>query len=305
MMDDATGGADVAGADIGLAPAKINLNLHVLGRRPDGFHRLQSLVVFARLGDRVSIRPAAGPDDRLVLAGPFAPVLAEQAQGDNNLVMAALSRFREKFPDALPHPLTLELEKNLPVAAGMGGGSADAAAALRLLARMSRHPVQPDDLMALAASLGSDVPVCLNARAALMEGTGTRLSPAPPLPPFALVLANPGKGLSTARVFDGLARRDNPPFAFPERGVARLERLADWLRTTRNDLEPPAIALLPETGEGLAHMRRLPGSAFAAMSGSGATLFALFANLEAARRAAEQLRKELPGYWIAAADILP
>ncbi|HHS82077.1 MAG TPA: 4-(cytidine 5'-diphospho)-2-C-methyl-D-erythritol kinase [Devosia sp.] len=293
------------GEGVGFAPAKINLNLHVLGRRPDGFHRLQSLVVFARTGDRVVLRPGAGPDDRLLLAGPFASALAEQADGENNLVMSALSRFRERFPDALAHPLTVELEKNLPVAAGMGGGSSDAAATLRLLAELSRHPVHPDDLLALAASLGSDVPVCLNARAALMEGTGTRLTPAPPLPPFALVLANPGKGLSTARVFNGLARRDNPPFDLPEQGFARLEGLVDWLRCTRNDLEPSATSLLPETGEGLARLRRLPGSLFAAMSGSGATLFALFANLDAARMAAEQLRKELPGYWIAAADILP
>ncbi|MRX49755.1 4-(cytidine 5'-diphospho)-2-C-methyl-D-erythritol kinase [Paracoccus sp. S-4012] len=265
------------------APAKINLALHVTGRRRDGYHLLDSLVVFAEVGDRVTLEPGAAS---LTVTGPFAAGLDA---GEDNLCLRAL---RLAGAEA-----RITLEKRLPVASGIGGGSADAAAVLRGLARMG-HPL-PDRL----ERLGADVPVCLAGRATRMRGTGEILDPVPDLPPLAMVLANPGTPLSTPAVFAGLARTDNPGLpaipAFPDAAT-----LAAWLHTCRNDLEPPALALAPQIGAVLEALRGT-GSALARMSGSGATCFGLYASPRAAEAAAARIAATEPGWWVTATGLAP
>ena len=226
-----------------LAPAKVNLALHVTGRRADGYHLLDSLVVFPRLGDLVEAEPAAGLS--LAIDGPFARDLG--AGADNLVLRAALAMQRPGTGAAL------RLVKSLPIAAGIGGGSSDAAATLRLLARLWQMPL-PDTATLLR--LGADLPVCLAGRPCRMTGIGETLTPLT-LPPFWLVLANPGVPLATAAVFSGLASRDNPPLADPP-GLSDATRLAAYLQAQRNDLEAPAIRAGPSARRG---PRRAPVSA--------------------------------------------
>ena len=208
-----------------LAPAKVNLALHVTGRRPDGYHLLDSLVVFARVGDMLEAEPAAGVS--LTLGGKFGGSLG--VDGDNSVLRAA-ALLRPQGQGA-----ALRLTKVLPVAAGLGGGSADAAAALRLLARLWGLPLpRAEETLAL----GADVPVCLAGRAARMRGIGERLDPVD-LPPFWLVLANPGVPVSTPAVFAALAARENPGLP-PIPALGDAAELCAWLGKTRNDLETPA-----------------------------------------------------------------
>ena len=257
-----------------LAPAKVNLFLHVLGRRADGYHELDSLVVFAAIADRLSAAP--GSALALEIVGPQAASLAPAA---DNLVLRAAR--------ALPAPppaLRFTLEKTLPVAAGIGGGSADAAAALRLLARLG-HAVAGADLAAMAATLGADVPVCLASRAARVGGVGERLGPAPRLPEFGLVLANPGVPLATVDVFRARSGAFSPPALLPEAWASAAAMAADLARL-HNDLEPPARALCPAIGPVLDALAALPGALLARLSGSGATCFAVFATPAAAEAAA-------------------
>ncbi|MYE01921.1 MAG: 4-(cytidine 5'-diphospho)-2-C-methyl-D-erythritol kinase [Alphaproteobacteria bacterium] len=259
------------------APAKVNLYLHVVGRRADGLHLLESLVAFAEAGDALHAEPA----DRLSLetVGPFAGALAGEA---DNLVLRAARAL------APGQGARLVLEKNLPVAAGLGGGSADAAAALRLLSRLWGID---RDLAALAAGLGADVPVCLAGRTCGMAGIGERLTPLPDWPAPALLLANPGAVLPTPAVFG--ARRG--PFRESRPWPLTVVELAGCA----NDLTEAAIALAPEVGDTLAALAALDGALFARMSGSGATCFAAFAGRAARDRAREALRERHPGWWIA------
>lgn len=272
-----------------LAPAKVNLALHVTGRRADGYHLLDSLVAFARVGDRLEAEPAPGLS--LTLAGPFAAALGA---GADNSVLAAAALLRPPGRGA-----ALRLVKVLPVASGLGGGSADAAAALRLLARLWDRPL-PDAGAVL--SLGADVPVCLAGRPARMRGIGEDLSPVA-LPPFWLALVNPGVPVSTPAVFAALAARTNPalpdPPAFPDAAA-----LFAWLAAARNDLEPPARVLAPPIEEALSALKAQPGCALARMSGSGATCFGLFATEAPALAAMSALRAARPGWWIAAAPAM-
>lgn len=266
------------------APAKINLALHVTGRREDGYHLLDSLVGFAAIGDEVVLAP--GPRG-LAITGPFA---ADLAADEGNLCLRAL--------DLAGAAAQVTLDKRLPVASGIGGGSADAAAVLRGLARMGvALPDRPE-------RLGADVPVCLAGRPARMRGAGERLDPVPALPPVAMVLANPGLALPTPAVFAGLGRRDNPglprlPAAFPD-----AEALVEWLALCRNDLEPPALALAPEIAAVLDALGA-EGAALARMSGSGATCFGLFAAADAASAAAARIARARPGWWVRATTLLP
>ena len=273
------------------APAKVNLCLHVTGRRADGYHLLDSLVVFAGAGDRVTAAPGQGLS--LTLDGPEAAGLA--AEPDNLVLRAARAM---GVADA-----RLTLWKGLPVASGIGGGSADAAAALRALARLTGRPM-PDAASVLR--LGADVPVCLAGRPARMQGVGGALSPLPPLPPAWLVLANPRVAVATPAVFAALARRDSPPVpAAPATGWRDAAALADWLAgQTRNDLESPARALAPAIGEVLAALAGLPGCYLARMSGSGATCFGLFGGSGSAQAAAAALSAARPRWWVAAAPVL-
>ncbi|MCF3973052.1 4-(cytidine 5'-diphospho)-2-C-methyl-D-erythritol kinase [Paracoccus salsus] len=263
------------------APAKLNLALHVTGRRADGYHLLDSLVAFAGVGDRLHLSP--GPLS-LRITGPFAAGLEA---GEGNLCLRAA---RLAGADA-----AITLDKRLPVASGIGGGSADAAAVLRGLARMGHA------LPAAPAMLGADVPVCLLSAPARMQGTGEIVTKLPALPPVPLVLVNPGIGLSTPQVFEALARRDNAPLpAIPR--FADSERLILWLRDTRNDLQDPACRLAPAIGQVLDALAAT-GALFARMSGSGATCFGFFDSADRAARAASCLRQY--GWWAVASELAP
>jgi len=265
-----------------LAPAKVNLCLHVTGRRADGYHLLDSLVTFAEVGDVVRIAPGEG----LRVAGPFADVLGS---GEDNLCLRAVRLLGAR--------VAVTLEKNLPVAAGLGGGSADAAAVLRLLSREGFALPGSGPLSAL----GADVPVCLGGRPARMRGIGEELVPAP-LPRAWLVLVNPGATLPTGAVFARLARRDNEPVgAIPPLGDAVA--LARFLARQRNDLEPAAVAMAPPVREVLEALASLRGCLLARMSGSGATCFGLFATGAAAQAAAGTLERARPGWWIRATGL--
>nr|WP_267905407.1 4-(cytidine 5'-diphospho)-2-C-methyl-D-erythritol kinase [Halovulum marinum] len=281
-------GTDVPATAARLARAKINLALHVTGRRADGFHLLDSLVVFADTGDRLRARRAARTS--LTVAGPFAAGLDA---GPDNLVRRAAAL----MPGC---PAALALDKQLPLAGGIGGGSADAAAALRALADLYRAPLPaPGAVLAL----GADVPVCLHGRAVRMRGIGEVLAPVPALPPLWCVLVNPGVACPTGPVFGALASPDNPPLPdFPD-AFADAAALADWLCGTRNDLEPPARALVPEIARAGDAVAAQPGCLLARMSGSGATVFGLFARAAEARAAEAALSAASPAWWCRAAAV--
>ena len=256
------------------APAKVNLSLLVTGRRPDGYHLLDSLVVFGPAADIVHAEAAA--DLTLQLEGPFAAGL--QAEPDNLVLRAARA-----LADWAGRPAgaALRLEKHLPVASGIGGGSADAAAALRLLCRL--WSVAPDQaaLAAIALRLGADVPVCLASHPARMSGIGEVLGQVPRFPVIGLLLVNPGIAVATADVFRARTGAFSPAMpdmpAWPD-----AASLAATLGTLANDLEAPALAVAPAIGPVLSALRGLPGCLLARMSGSGATCFALFADPAAA-----------------------
>lgn len=274
--------------DPGFAAAKINLTLHVTGRRADGYHLLDSLVAFAGVGDRVTAAPASML--QLQVTGPAAAGL----DGDDNLVLRAARAF------AAGQGAALTLDKHLPVASGIGGGSADAAATLRVLATLWRQPL-PSAAQVLA--LGADVPVCLAGEVCRMRGIGEVLQPVPPLPPVWAVLANPSVAVATPAIFAALHRRDNPPMPDRIPGFADAKALADWLAGQRNDLQVPAVALAPGIAAVLAGLAALPGALLARMSGSGATCFALFADPQAAATAAQLMRNCQPAWWIAAGPL--
>jgi len=281
-----TAPADIVAPVVECAPAKVNLFLRVTGRRDDGYHLLDSLVVFAAVHDRLRATPAN--TFALTLTGRFGAALAS---ADDNLVLRAARLLAKTAGRSQAAALTLE--KNLPVASGIGGGSADAAATLRALARL--WDLSPGDLAALALRLGADVPACLAARPARMQGIGEMLSPAPRLPQFGLVLVNPGIALATGEVFAARAGGFASPATLPEIWADAAAMAAD-LAALGNDLEAPAIALCPAIAAALATIARLPGVLLARMSGSGATCFGLFASPEAAitAEAAAQLPR---GWW--------
>ena len=269
------------------APAKINLFLHVTGRRPDGYHLLDSLAVFADAHDRLTAAPGDGLS--LTLAGPFAPGLEA---GSDNLVLRAARALA--LACGLGRGAALRLEKNLPVASGIGGGSADAAATLRLLARLWGLDASAERLGAEAVGLGADVPVCVGSRPARMSGVGEVLGPAPALPPCGLLLVNPGEAVSTPAVFAARRGGFSAPALLPD-GWGDAASMASDLSVLRNDLEAPSLALCPAVGDVLAALRGLPGCRLARMSGSGATCFAVFDSPAEARLAAPGLSR--PGWW--------
>jgi len=281
------------------APAKINLALHVTRRREDGYHDLESLVVFADLSDDLEARPADA--DSLTISGPFGRALSTEP---NNLVLRAVAAFRARWPDRAPAGLALHLTKNLPVAAGIGGGSADAAAALRIMAGLTEQPVPVAELADLAAGLGADVPACLLSRPLVARGVGEILSPLPEFPGLFIVLVNPGIAVATADVFRRLRAHDNYPLPALPLPLTRPAQLGLWLAETRNDLEPPAIKLVPEIGVVIEEMGAIAGCILARMSGSGATVFGLFGAEGQAHEAASQIRRLHPDYWVGTAPLL-
>jgi 4-diphosphocytidyl-2-C-methyl-D-erythritol kinase len=275
------------------APAKINLFLHVTGKRPDGYHDLQSLVAFAEVGDVLIVERDSGFS--LDISGPFASGLTGDA---DNLVLKAARALDEYL--GLNEGARFTLIKNLPVASGIGGGSADAAAALRALIEAWRRPEAfGQDVDAVAARLGSDVPVCLWSRTAWMEGRGENVKLLPQLPDAYLVLVNPGVSVSTADVFRRLVIRENETRLPPPAAFVSFEALVRYLRTTRNDLEAPALTIAPVIGTVLDALAR-EGAAFVRMSGSGATCFGLFETAEAADAAARAIARAEPSWWTCA-----
>lgn len=281
------------------APAKINLALHVTHRREDGYHELESLIVFADIAD--DLEASLADADRLAISGPFGGKLNAEP---NNLVLRAVAAFRARWPHLAPAGLALHLTKNLPVAAGIGGGSADAAAALRIMAQLAQEPVPVAELADLAATLGADVPACLLSRPLVARGVGEILSPLPEFPGLYVTLVNPGIGVATADVFRRLRAHDNYPLPALPSPLTRPAQLALWLAETRNDLEPPAIKLVPEIGIVIEEMAATPGCVLARMSGSGATVFGLFGTEGQAHDAAAQIRRLHPDYWVGTAPLL-
>lgn len=279
------------------ARAKINLALHVVGQRADGYHLLDSLVAFADFGDEIRIARGRGRADgehRLTIAGPFARGLETDG---NNLVLKAVRLMGERLP-----ALDIHLEKRLPVASGIGGGSADAAAALRAVSQLLDLPMPSAGAI---LSLGADVPVCVAGTALRMRGIGEDIGPVPPLPALAAVLANPGLSVATPSIFKALAHKTNPPLAaFPGDGFADAAALCGWLRETRNDLEPVAVEIGPAIRTCLDALAASKDALLHRMSGSGATCFGLYATVEAARQAAESLKAAHPGWWVIATSIL-
>lgn len=273
-----------------LAPAKINLTLRVRGRRADGYHLLESLVAFAGLADELTLSPGASL--MLDTAGPFA---GASGAAEHNLVFKAASAFARAFK--VPPAGIFRLIKNIPVAAGLGGGSSDAAATLRLMARV--HDIAPSDprLMRVAGVLGADVPVCLNPRAKVMRGIGDELSPPLNLPQLAAVLVNPGVPLPTRDVFAAFQMPAADPGAMSEVPRER-SALITWLAAHANDLTPAAIVCAPVIADVLASLAALPGTRLARMSGSGSTCFALFDTHAEAETAVRSLLARHSDWWI-------
>lgn len=267
------------------APAKVNLYLHVVGRRADGYHLLDSLAVFPGAADRLSAAPAGVLT--LQVEGPAAAGLGA---GPDNLVLRAARALAAVT--GVESGARLVLDKRLPVASGIGGGSADAAAALRLLARLWDVRLSPERLLAAVQELGADVPVCLDCRPARMQGVGERLQPAPSLPECGMALLNPGAAVATPDVFRARSGAFSESPALPD-GWPDAARLAADLARMRNDLEAPAMGLCPAIATVLEWLRAQPGCLLARMSGSGATCFGLFADPEAATAVAARA----PGSW--------
>jgi len=281
------------------APAKINLYLHVVGRRPqDGLHLLDSAFLFTALADRISAVPA--PRFSLSVKGPWAGEI-ENVEAESNLALKAARRLA--CAAGVTSAAKITLEKRIPVAAGLGGGSADAAAALKACAELWGLDEYAVDLPSLALELGADVPACLESRSLHAGGVGERLSPlGGSSPPWSVLLVNPRLDLPTKDVFAAYAR-SRAPFSAP----AEMShwRCTDWLeRNTRNDLETAATELAPAVAELLDALRGLPALRLARMSGSGATCFGLFDNADDAARASEILRARYPDWWIWAGEFV-
>lgn len=282
-----------------LAAAKINLTLHIVGKRTDGYHNLDSLVVFADIADQLTATPIAGPD-HLEVNGPFAHNLEP---GSSNLVLKAMEMVRSRHSDKVAGGLELKLTKCLPIASGLGGGSADAAAALRL-ARSNWPEISLPQMQEIALSLGADVPMCLHQDSARVQGIGEHITPVGNMPDMALVLVNPLKKISTPDVFARLTNTENSAMAFFNGGWLDFADLMEFLSTTRNDLTNAAISMVPQIGDIQQAMLAQVNCGFARMSGSGATVFGLFEYSEDAEVAATNLRNAYPEYWIQSGQIL-
>ena len=280
----------------GTAPAKVNLTLHVTGQRDDGYHLLDSLVVFASAADQLGASVA--PDLRLQVGGPFATGVPTD---ESNLVMRAAAALQQARGVRLGAALTLD--KHLPHAAGIGSGSSDAAIALTMLADLwNVAPLPPEAPEVLA--LGADLPVCLRApQVTRMSGIGDVLSPVPDLPRAALVLVRPPVAVPTQDVFNGLASKDGAPMEPLPEGLD-FDGFAHWLARQRNDLLPPAQEIAPQIGQAIAALNAQPQVAVAGMSGSGATCYGLVRDMATARQVARVIQVRQMSWWVAPADIM-
>lgn len=271
------------------AAAKVNLALHVTGRRADGYHLIETLAVFCSLGDVVTVDDAG--EDRFEMSGPFAAGLHEDT---NNLVVAARDAVRRAC--GVSRPVSIRLEKNLPIAAGIGGGSADAAAALRALTRLWK--LDAGEIAKVAPELGADVAMCLESRPLLASGAGETVAPLSAFPALHLVLVNPLVPVSTPSVFAALSQKINPPLA-PLPALSSPNDVREYLPGTRNDLECPARSIEPAVGKVLAALQAAE-ALFVRMSGSGATCFGLFADADGARDAEDRLQRAHPDWYVRA-----
>ncbi len=275
------------------SPAKINLNLHILGRRRDGYHELFSLVCFADYGDKVVFEPG-GQEDQLIVSGHF----ADKIKGENSILQAA-KLLREKVLH-LPYGM-FSLEKNLPVSSGMGGGSANAAAALRLLFSYTPASFSKEDKTALALQLGADVPVCLQGQSVYMSGIGEKIEPFIQSQPFYAVLVNPLVPVSTGDIFTRLqaaALKDAPMEKIEALKCEPAGDMTSYLQGTWNDLERPAIKVEPKIARVLEVLKQQNGCFLSRMSGSGATCFGLFHHKAEAELAQKRLTNAAPEWWI-------
>ncbi|AXS42649.1 4-(cytidine 5'-diphospho)-2-C-methyl-D-erythritol kinase [Breoghania sp. L-A4] len=291
-MDDGSG----SGAATIVARAKINLALHVTGRRSDGYHLLDTLVAFPDFGDRLSVEPAEALS--LTITGPFGAGLPAD---ESNLVMKA-ARLLANRAD-VKTGARLVLDKRLPLASGIGGGSADAAAAFRLLKDLWRVDITVAEMSALALEIGADVPMCLASKPLIARGIGDDITLLPPLPDAGIILVNAGAALSTPAVFRRLEDPDNSPLPAMPDHFDGADALCDWLAATRNDLEAPATALAPQIGKVLAALGARPEVMLARMSGSGATCFGVCRSARAATGAAARLGHDHPHWWVRAAAL--
>ncbi len=278
------------------APAKINLTLHVTGRREDGFHLIESLVAFADIGDEITVRSHDGFD--INVSGPFADLLQNE---ENNIALEAAIAFVNGFRDCLPG-VHVDLVKNLPIAAGMGGGSSDAAAVIRALAYLVKINVSRTAAGQLAIGLGADVTVCLDAQASFMSGVGNIVTILPALPEIHAILVNPNIKMLTGAVFAALAvpgaiRRDEGGHK-PEHAFSDAQDLSEFVASCRNDLEAPALRMCPEISDVRKALLAQEGCLLARMTGSGATCFGLFADRTQAQRGAENISELSPDWWV-------
>ncbi|RAS18025.1 4-(cytidine 5'-diphospho)-2-C-methyl-D-erythritol kinase [Ensifer adhaerens] len=291
---------DIAGfALTRAAPAKINLALHVVGQRADGHHLLESLVTFADCGDRIGLSPADA--DRFTVSGAFAAALPMDAGAGGNLVLKARDLLRAELQALDPDtagPVHLHLEKNLPLASGIGGGSADAAATLLGLLDLWGATIEPSRLGAIALQLGADVPMCLAGTPLLAKGIGEDITPLADFPALPVVLVNPLVAVSTPVVFRALANKTNPPLVAPHRAGTAAEWISA-IATMRNDLQLPAEGLEPVIGTVCKALTEA-GSALTRMSGSGATCFGLFDSDVLAAATARALSEAYPGWYVLA-----
>ncbi|HEY3639309.1 MAG TPA: 4-(cytidine 5'-diphospho)-2-C-methyl-D-erythritol kinase, partial [Rhizomicrobium sp.] len=275
------------------APAKVNLCLHVGDKQANGYHDLQSLVAFVTHEDRLFLE--LDDDISLSVTGPFAPLVP---QDSDNLVLRAARRLAEKI-GARHSGARIALEKNIPAVAGLGGGSADAAAVLRGLVRLWNVDIAQDELRELAAPIGADVPVCIGSAASWMEGRGERVTWLYPLPSAWLLLVNPGVPVPTAAVFGGLKQRSGVGLQCPSTKFADIFALVAYLRSTNNDLEAPARIIAPVIDTVLDDLAGLSNVLLARMSGSGATCFGIFPNSDDLHSAHRQLKAQHPEWWMA------
>lgn len=283
-------------AKVETARAKVNLALHVGGRRPDGYHALDSLIVFAEVADTLRAAPGAEGEVRIALDGPFGPALAETP---GNLVLRAATALHAALPPREVQGYVLHLTKRLPIAAGIGGGSADAAAALRLLNRLWGAGFDTARLAEIGIRLGADIPACLLSRPLRAEGIGERVTPVAGIPALPMLLLNPGIAVPTEAVFRRYRAGGRPPLpALPAR-FGSILAFVQWLRPTRNDLVEPAVAEVPAIAAAQAALSADPECLFARMSGSGATVFGIFLSVEAAARAADRIHAARPDWWVA------
>ena len=286
------------------ARAKVNLTLRVNGRRTDGYHDLESVVAFADCADRLTLTP--GSEVNLKMSGPLAQACGETS---DNLVLKAARLLAERVPDLKAGSFTLD--KVLPVAAGIGGGSADAAAALRLLAQLNGLALDDPRIIEVAQLTGADVPVCVASQACVMTGVGETLQPLN-LPKMPCVMVNPCVPVATRDVFDALGLRNGELLVgaadvlLQDRWPEEKASLEDWveaLAASSNDLEAPAMRIAPVIGEVISALSATNGAWLARMSGSGATCFAIFENTAEAQRAAEKIRRDHPVWWVHAGTL--